>query len=35
VKKNGDKGEIKGDDQHGGDMNDLTQAIKKAMEEME
>ncbi|MCI0339346.1 MAG: hypothetical protein L0226_17370 [Acidobacteria bacterium] len=35
TKKNGDKIKIKGDDLRADDMNDLTQAIKKAIEEME
>jgi Effector Associated Constant Component 1 len=34
-KKNGDKVKIKGDDLRASDMNNLTQAIKKAIEEME
>ncbi len=34
-KKNGDKVKIKGDDLRGNDMNDLTQAIKKAIEDIE
>ena len=35
TKKNGDKVKIKGDDLRAGDMNDLTQTIKKAIEGME
>ena len=34
-KKNGDKVKIKGDDLRAGDMNDLTKAIKKAIEDLE